>query len=209
MIKIGITLDDVIRAKSKQIGYVYKKSINPDLKIDELDFSTNDYQKIFGFNNKIEFNKFLYEDYSFEIFGEAGTMTPSLDKKLNLWHLSLNDNEDIDEMLDLVLISPMEFNTSICSTHFFLSKIATRVRETIFPSDTQKSWDVCDILITSEPKLLTNVPNDKVCVKINTDYNKNIEFDEELCFNTLEDFISDDNNLLNIIKKYNEIKYGK
>lgn len=208
MIKIGITLDDVVRAKTVQIGKMYKKYINPDLNTDELDLSTNDYEKIFNFKSKGEYNRFLYEDYPFEIFGEAGTVTPSLDKKLNLWHLSLNDNEEIDEMLDVVFINPMEFNASIGCTHFFLSKIATRVRETYFPTDTKDSWGACDILITSEPKLLKNVPSGKICIKIVTDYNKEITFDEKLTFNSLEEFISDNENLLMIVKKYYEI-YGR
>ena len=39
----------------------------------------------------------------FEIFGEASVMTPSLDKKLNLWHLSLNNDDKIEEEIDYVL----------------------------------------------------------------------------------------------------------
>ena len=204
MISIGITLDDVIRAKTAQIGKIYKKYINPELKTDELDLSTNNYQKIFGFETKSEYNKFLYEDYPFEIFGEAGVTSPSLDKKLNLWHLALNNHEEIDDELELVLINPMEYNASIGCTHFFLSKIATRVRETYFPSNMQNIWDRCDILITAEPRLISKVPDNKICVKITTDYNRDVEHDETLTFDNLIDFISDSYNLLTVVKKYNK-----
>jgi hypothetical protein len=204
MIRIGITLDDVIRAKTAQIGKIYKKYINPELKTDELDLSTNNYQKIFGFETKSEYNKFLYEDYPFEIFGEAGVTSPSLDKKLNLWHLALNNHEEIDDELELVLINPMEYNASIGCTHFFLSKIATRVRETYFPSNMQNIWDRCDILITAEPRLISKVPDNKICVKITTDYNRDVEHDETLTFDNLIDFISDNYNLLTVVKKYNK-----
>ena len=204
MIRIGITLDDVIRAKTAQIGKIYKKYINPELNTDELDLSTNNYQKIFGFETKSEYNKFLYEDYPFEIFGEAGVTSPSLDKKLNLWHLALNNHEEIDDELELVLINPMEYNASIGCTHFFLSKIATRVRETYFPSNMQNIWDRCDILITAEPRLISKVPDNKICVKITTDYNRDVEHDETLTFDSLIDFISDNYNLLTVVKKYNK-----
>lgn len=204
MIKIGITLDDVIRAKTRQFGNVYKKNVDPECNIEELNFTSNDLMRIFNFNSKKEFEKFLYEDYVFEIFGESSTATPSLDKKLNLWHLALNSHDDIEDELEIVLISPMEFNSSIGCTYFFLSKIASRVREVHFPKNTEDAWDVCDILITADPKLLDGVRDDKVCIKIKTDYNKTNGEKVFLSFDSLEEFLSDNNNLLNVVKKYNE-----
>lgn len=202
MIRIGITLDDVIRAKTAQIGKIYKKYINKNLNVESLDLSTIDYSKVFNFKSKTDYNKFLYEDYAFEIFAEAGMMTPSLDKKLNLWHLSLNDNEEIDEEIELILMNPMEFNASIGYTHFFLSKIATKVRETYFPAQTNNIWDKCDILITADPRLINDVPSNKVCVKINNEYNKCLVNNDGLSFDSLEEFINDKDNLLTVVKKY-------
>jgi len=165
--KICITLDDVLRAKTKQFGKIYKKGINNEVDLDSLDFSTNDLANIFNMTKK-EYNKFLYEDYSFEIFAEAPVMEKMLDKKLNLWHIKLNDEENIE----LMLANTKEFNTSIGYTCFFLSQIATRVREIYFPKNSTELWDKCDILITADPDLLDNAPVWLTTVKIETNYNK-------------------------------------
>ena len=66
--KICITLDDVLRAKTLQVGKVYKKYIDPDIDLEALDLSTNDYSSIFGFKDTHEWRKFLYDDSGFEIF---------------------------------------------------------------------------------------------------------------------------------------------
>lgn len=167
--KICITLDDVIRAKTKQFGEIYKRAKNQDIELSELDFSTNDLAEIFGMTKK-EYNDFLYKDYTFEIFAEAPVVETMLDKKLNLWHLKMND-EDVE----VILANTKEFNISIGYTCFFLSQIATRVREIHFPKDGKELWDKCDIIVTADPYLLSSVPEGKRVVKIETSYNKNIE----------------------------------
>ena len=118
-----------------------------------------------------------------------------IDKKLNLWHIDLNHNEDLEEEIELMLCNPFEFNASIGFTHFFLSKIATRIRETYFPTVSTDIFERCDVLVTADPKLLENKPSNKICIKIITDYNKDIEADYE--YNTFGDFLND----TEIIKK--------
>ena len=131
--RICITLDDVIRNKTFQIGKVYKKYINNDINLKSLDFSTNDYCKIFNFKSKNEYNKFLYEDYVFQIFAEADACENQLGLNLNKWLLKLNDiDEDEDEPVDVMLSNINEFNISIAFTYFFLSKIGTRIRKVFF-----------------------------------------------------------------------------
>lgn len=206
MIRIGITLDDVLRGKSEQICKMYQKYVNPSINLDELDYSSGDFQKILGFNSKSEYYKFLYEDYSFEIFAEALPMESSLDKKLSLWHLALNDNEEIDDELELIIANPMEYNTSIPFTYFFLSKIATRVREVYLPTDTQDIWKKCDVLITADTKLIETTPNNKVCVKINTPYNTNVNNKSGFVYDSLSEFIGDSNNLVKVISAYHGTK---
>jgi hypothetical protein len=202
-IKIGITLDDVLRAKTKQFGKIYKKYIDDKIDLDSLDISTNDMSKVFNFTSKKEFNKFLYEDYPFEIFGEAETTEKGVDKKLNLWHLSLNDDEEIDNEIELMLCNPMEFNASIGFTYFFLSKIATRVREIFLPKDSVDIWEKCDILITADPKLLNGVPTNKYAIKINTPYNSGIVGKNIYSFNSLNEFLDDKTIIRDIITNIN------
>ena len=168
MLTIGITLDDVLRAKTAQIGKIYKKYIDSNINLEKLDFSTDNYTKIFNFKSKTDFIKFLYEDYVFEIFGEAGMVEKTLDKELNLWHIALNDDDEIDEEVKLILTNSREFNASIGYTYFFLSKMGTRIREVYLPEDYMTIWDKCDVLITADKKLLSKKPDNKISVKIDT-----------------------------------------
>ena len=124
--KIAITLDDVIRNKSKQIIKIYKKYVDPDFDEDNVDLTTNDFQKILEYDTLQDYYKFLYEDYAFEIFAEGEVVEKMLDKKLNLWHIAINDYDEYDEPIEIMIANPFEFNASIGYTHFFLSKIATR-----------------------------------------------------------------------------------
>lgn len=177
MLTIGITLDDVLRAKTAQIGKIYKKYIDSNINLEKLDFSTDNYTKIFNFKSKTDFIKFLYEDYVFEIFGEAGMVEKTLDKELNLWHIALNDDDEIDEEVKLILTNSREFNASIGYTYFFLSKMGTRIREVYLPEDYITIWDKCDVLITADKKLLSKKPDNKISVKIDTAYNSNNDAD--------------------------------
>jgi hypothetical protein len=171
MLTIGITLDDVLRAKTAQIGKIYKKYIDSNINLEKLDFSTDNYSNIFNFKSKTDFIKFLYEDYVFEIFGEAGMVEKTLDKELNLWHIALNDDDEIDEEVKLILTNSREFNASIGYTYFFLSKMGTRIREVYLPEDYMTIWDKCDVLVTADKKLLSKKPDNKISVKIDTTYN--------------------------------------
>ena len=199
--RICITLDDVLRAKTYQFGKVYKKYIDPTLQLETLDMSSGDLCSIFKFKNKKAFDKFLYEDYVFEIFGEAGTAEKGIDKTLILWQLALSENDDLEEPVELLLANPMEFNASIGYSYFFISKIATRIREVHFPSDSQQIWDLCDVLITAEPKLLENKPDGKKAIKIETEYNTKCPAD--YTYNKLSSFLKD-NEILNKLQEHGE-----
>lgn len=188
--KISITLDDVLRAKTAQFGKMYKKYIDNDIDLETIDFSKNNLCKAFGFKTQKEYEKFLYEDYVFEVFGEATTCEKQLDKKLNLWLLSLQDNEEVSEPVEVSLSNPMEFNTSIGYTYFFISKMATRIREVFLPAVSSEIWDKCDVLITADPKLLSCKPDNKIAIKIETDYNK--ECNADYTYDKLSSFISDE-----------------
>lgn len=198
--KICFTLDDVIRAKTMQIGKIYKKYIDKDIDLDSLDFSNfDDYWKIFGFKDEKEYINFLYQEYAFEIFAEASVTDKMVDKNLNMWHLHANDDKDINETIELCLANPLEFNNSIGFTYFFLSRIATRIREVYLPTDSLSIWDKCDVLVTANPKLLRNKPVNKIAIKIEMPYNENIESDFK--YESLKDFLSDKEIIKKIINK--------
>ena len=186
--KICFTLDDVIRAKTQQIGKMYQKYIDPEVKLDELDLENQSINEALGFDSIAEYRKFLYEDYAFEIFAEAPVIERMLDKKLNLWHIDVS-HKDFSQPVDVMLANPREFNASIGFTYFFLSQIATRIREVFFPLDYVEIWNKCDVLVTADNYLLEAKPEGKIAIKIDTDYNKNSEAD--YTYESLSAFLDD------------------
>lgn len=187
--RICITLDDVLRAKTYQFGKMYKKYVDPNINLEELDMSSGDLQKIFAFEDKKAYERFLYEDYAFQIFGEAPECDKMLSKTLNLWQLKVDDDDDLKEPIELILSNTREFNQSIGFTHFFLSKIATRIRKTFFPKDYAEIWNICDVVITADKKVLESKPEGKKAIKIITDYNKDCPSDYQ--YNSMLEFLND------------------
>lgn len=169
--RICFTLDDVIRNRTYQTCKVYQTKIDPSLKLDELDMTNGDLSQVLGFSDYNDYEKFIYEDYVFDIFGKAPVTTTGVDKELNLWHIALQDYEGLGEEVQVSLANPLEYNSSICFTYFFLSKIATRIREVFFPVDSLEIWDKCDVLVTADPYLIDHKPLGKTCVKIAMPYN--------------------------------------
>ncbi len=79
--------------------------------------------------------------------------------------------------VEIILANPYEFNTSIGFTCFFLSQIATRVREFHFPKNSSDIWDKCDVLVTADPKLLAEKPEGKTAIEINMPYHEQLPAD--------------------------------
>jgi hypothetical protein len=65
---------------------------------------------------------------------------------------------------------------------FFLSKFGCLLEKVFFYSETTKNdmWNSVDILLTSNPTLLLEKPEDKIVVKFNTTYNKQIKSEYEI-----------------------------
>lgn len=189
--RICFTLDDVIRSKTKQVGKMVAKSRGQKEEeiFADLEITTNDLGEVYGFKDRREYNKFLYDDYPFEVFGEAPPMERMLDKRFNLWLLALT-NEEGWEDTEFILANPFEFNTSIGCTCFFLAQIATRVREFYFPKDSSKIWERCDVLVTADPKLLEEKPEGKIAIKIDAPYNTESPCDYS--YESLSKLIEDD-----------------
>jgi hypothetical protein len=196
--KICFTLDDVLRKKTYQMCQVYKKKVNADINLESLKLDEKDMMKELNFTDKNEYNKFLYEDYPYEIFGEAPIAYKLLAPDFNMWLLGLT-NLDIEEPVGVMIANPFEFNLSIGWTCFFLSKLASRVREYYFPTDSITIWDRCDMLITAEPRLIKEKPDGKICVKIEMPYNKDLEAD--YTYASVKDFLNDKEKFYELIEE--------
>ena len=212
-IKLGIDIDEVLRAKWLQFDRFYAQEFGEDgipeqpyvfnffegykwsdtievvkeLKdVDEMPENINplDYQEnekgeapadafIFKrpeenkLTSKEVYNKFMFEDFVFEIHGSATMMYRGMDVDVNKFLKKYEKN------IDITVLS-IENKFTIPPTLFFLSKIVSRFNNYRFVEESIKKWDNIDVLITTDPEILKlGVPWGKKLIKLSRPYNVN------------------------------------
>ena len=193
---IAIDLNDVVRDFSNNFVKYYIEGYDKNFDLSNFEFFTNDLSILFPFKSKASYNNFIYNDYAFELFGKCGVCSRGLEKELNLWTEQTLKDLDVDEDIDVIFVSPMEYGASIGNTYFFLSKIGTKVRNAYFPIDSLTIWDKCDVLITANPNLIANKPDGKQVIKIKTEYNNEVSAD--YTFNSLSNFLTKEENTVKL-----------
>ena len=183
--KIGIELNGVLRDTLKKIQQEYEKWYieNPFKEDEEDDFkyeviselNSLDISKHLKFRNNDDLYDFLYKEHTMEIFGHAGSVEPSGLLDLNDFYLDMREEHDI-------LIVSDELGKSKPASLFFISKFGCLVESVKFYSEStiNSLWNSVDILLTANPNLLLNHPEDKIVIKFNTVYNKDIEFEHNI-----------------------------
>ena len=212
MTRIGIDVNGVLRDTTLKFEQLYQKYLidaNEDDSVTyELSFSGNSeevsgmtentqkepfkYEIIsevdtdnlinhFAFPNEEELYSFMYEEYTMELFGHAPSTEMTTFNTLNDLYLDIRDDNDL-------IIFSNEIGKSKPATLFFLSKFGCLVERVFFYSEIKKNdmWDSLDILLTANPNLLLNKPSDKIVVKYNTNYNKQINSEYQI--NNLSEF---------------------
>jgi hypothetical protein len=187
--RIGITLNEVIRDFIGQFKYVYGKYYKTDL--EDVNIDEWDLLKFFKFPNQKKLNEFLYSDAPMEIFAHADQLHNNIGPILNKFIAEINDEEEHE-----VVIISRDAHKSRPSTLFFLSKLGFTGNNIKFVTDTAEKWEGIDILVTANPIALNAKPEGKISVKVNTTYNTDTEADFEL--DTILDFIKNED-------KFNEI----
>lgn len=183
--KIGITLDEVLRDTLTQLLYTYEKyyEVDTELKIDDI--TSKNYSEFIDFGSIDEMNKFLYDEASLEVFGHADQKHDNLMTKFNMFLMDIKDEEEHE-----IEVVSREVHRSIPSTLFFLSKLSCRIEKIRFVQDHKDMWDGLDVLITAEPEALDTKPDDKLSIKIKAPYNKGNNGDYEL--DSITEFMSDE-----------------
>lgn len=190
--KIGITLNEVMRNFIEQLAYTrekYKREGDEEaIKFDLNETPVDNFEELhryFRFATVEEFNHFLYVEASLEVFGMADLVEDNLMTKFNMFLIDIEDEEEHE-----VEIVSLEINKSIPSTLFFLSKTGCLANKIRLVKKYKEKWDGVDVLITANPTALAQKPDGKIAVKINTPYNKNSESDYEI--DSLLEFINDE-----------------
>jgi len=182
--KIGIEINGVLRDTLKKIQEVYQKWYidNPFLEEEQdierkviSDVTTMDIMEHLVFKDKDELYNFLYKEFTMEIFGHAGSVEMSSMIELNDFYLDFRDKFEIWIISD-------EISKSKPASLFFLSKFGCLVENIKFYSDITlgSMWDTVDILVTANPKLLLDYPENKTLIKFKTTYNSDIKTKEEI-----------------------------
>lgn len=178
--KIAIEINGVLRNTLDKFEKTYKKFLME--KTEELDDSEQfeyemslpvkslNLREHFKFQSDEELYSFLYEEFPMEIFGHSQSSEYTTFNDLNEFYLNFRNENDI-------LIVSDEIGKSKPASLFFLSKFGCLVEKIKFYSNVtiNSMWDEVDILLTANPELLLNIPENKIVIKYETIYNNEIE----------------------------------
>jgi len=177
--RIGIEINGVLRNTIGKIEQTYQKFLidkTEGIESDKFEYKITypldslEIKNNFTFKDDDEIYSFLYEEFPMEIFGHSQSTEYSTFNDLNKIYLNLRDKHDL-------LVVSDEIGKSKPATLFFLSKFGCLLEKVKFYSNLtiNSMWNEIDVLLTSNPVLLLECPSDKVVIKYETEYNKNIE----------------------------------
>jgi hypothetical protein len=183
--RIAIEINGVLRNTIDKIEQTYQKYMidktegledeesfkyEISLPVDSLNLRNH-----FKFQTDEELYSFLYEEFPMEIFGHSQSSEYSTFNDLNDLYIKLRDNHEL-------LIVSDEMGRSKPASLFFLSKFGCQLEKVKFYSNItiNSMWDEIDVLLTSNPTLLLEHPDDKIVIQYQTDYNKHIKSDNSI-----------------------------
>jgi hypothetical protein len=199
--KIGITLDEVLRNFISQFIYTYDKYIEKT-DIEESDITNFDLLNFFKFENENKLNNFMYFEAPLEIFGHADQMSDGIMTHFNNFLMDME--YEGEHQIEIV---SREIGKSIPATLFFLSKTGAKAKNIRFVDEYKEVWDNVDVVITANPKILESKPDDKLSIKVKSPYNGESKSDHEV--NSLLDFIQSEDIRSKCLQKTITITFEK
>ena len=169
--KIGITVNGVLRDTLYKIIKVHNLYNGTELKIDDIE--TTNLLEYFDFETEKEFFDWLYVECPMEIFGNSPSTSDNVFNDLNKFYKDFRDEHKIT-------IYSEEIEKSKAATLFFLAKYGCLVDNVSFfglKSIYTDLWDDVDLLITSDITLLETKPKDKTTIKVETKFNDEVDSD--------------------------------
>jgi hypothetical protein len=181
--RIGIEINNVLRNTLGKIEQVYNRWYVENTFEDKLDFeygiisplNSLDIKNHLKFRDDDHLYDFLYKEHTMEIFGHAGSVDLSTMFDFNDFYNEMRDEHDIIVLSD-------EIGKSKPASLFFLSKFGCLAETIKFYSEPTKTqmWDSIDVLLTANPDLLLNKPENKIIIKYKTTYNSEIKVEHEI-----------------------------
>ena len=181
--RIGIELNGVLRNTLGKIQQEYEKWYieNPLLEDEEFerkvisDVTSLEIKNHLKFKDDDEVYDFLYKEHTMEIFGHAGSVEINGMIDLNEIYVDLRDKHDL-------LIVSDEIGKSKPASLFFISKFGSLIEQVKFYSKNtiNSLWDSVDILLTANPNLLLNCPNNKRVIKFESSYNDDVNVEHSI-----------------------------
>jgi len=139
----------------------------------------------FKFKDNDELYDFFYVDFPMNIFGHSPSVSGNTFNILNDFYINYRDENEITIISD-------EIGKSKPATLFFLSKYGCLIENIKFYSKItlEHTFNRFDVIITSNPDILSLKSEDKILIKYETTYNKEYESDYTIkCISELEDTI--------------------
>ena len=134
-----------------------------------------------------------------EIFGNSQKIYRNVDVDVEKFYKQYKDQFDIR-------IVCKENWFTIPPTLFFLSKVRTRFKHLHFVENESEMWDIADIMITTDPKVIKAKPDNKDVIMLKRPYNVDPE-SLEIIDKDIKDNVS--HSVMNIIDLMDDADFEK
>lgn len=180
---IYISIDGVLRNFINRFHYHYEQAYIDVENAEENTFEysvsdpiyNDDLMNYFKFQSKEEFEFFTYIEYPMELFGHSPLSYNGVINDLNKF---VYENKD----KNITLVGLDEYGKARPATFFFLSRHGCMVNNIKFikTEDISKEWDIADVWISDNKKIMDLCPQDKVFKLFKTKYNEYFTSDNVL-----------------------------
>lgn len=200
---MNIAIDlNTIRNINPRVLASYQDGICRDFDIPE-DNLINDFDinKNLVFENDGKKTAFFHEDYAYEIYGCSNPFSSNLPRDIDSWIKKIDKkNKAItcfgklfkrEKKISLTIFDIKASDLILQASLFFLSKIPCRIRNIIFPTNSDMLFKKFSYIITSNPYLMRDAKKCKKIILIKHEYNKEFEKKCKLAYNSFEELLND------------------
>jgi len=172
------TMDEQIKAKERELitlpvnsfellnHYKFNSQTIEMSKFIEMDNKEGINYAPIEYTPKQNLEKFMYEDYPFQIFGMADEYPGAMDAINKIQSIGLQSGK-----FEVILLSTHK-GKAISATYSFLGKANCRIRKIEFIASDAEKWDFCDVVIDVIPETFQTKPKGKTSIKINHLFNQ-------------------------------------